>query len=70
MKSSILKESLVIVLTGTVVNYPLSLFFLYLFIDILEVEGTFWVGTLTTLAMTITAFIRVYYIRSFYGLPK
>lgn len=60
------KESLVIVLTGTLINYPLSLFLLWVFLDLLEINSVFWIGTFSTLVMTFVAFIRVYYIRGYY----
>ena len=62
----VFRESLVIVLTGTLVNYPLSLFFLWLLMDIVEMDSVFWIGTYSTLGMTIVAFIRVYWIRYYY----
>lgn len=66
MTKGILEESIVTVLTGTAVNYPLSLFFLWFLIDKLEMQSVFWIATCSTLAMTIAAFIRVYWIRSYY----
>lgn len=62
----IVKESGLIVLTGTAINYPLSLFLLWLFLDVFDMRSVFWIGTLSTLVMTLVAFIRVYYIRSHY----
>jgi len=66
----VFRESLVIVLTGTLVNYPLSLFFLWLLMDIVEMDSVFWIGTYSTLGMTVVAFIRVYWIRSWYEKRK
>ena len=68
MKSSskVVRESAVIVLTGTAVNYPLSLLFLYLLIDVVEMESTFWIGTWVTILLTIVAFVRVLWIRAYY----
>ena len=66
MRSKIIRESLVNVSTGLVVNYPLSLLVLYLLLDVFEIQDTFWVGTIVTAVLTITAFIRVFWIRSYY----
>tara|TARA_R100000541_G_scaffold6156_1_gene13639 strand:+ start:1078 stop:1293 length:216 start_codon:yes stop_codon:yes gene_type:complete len=66
----ILKESSVVVLTGLLINYPLSLFFLYLLIDVLGITSVFWIGTLSTLGLTVVAFGRVYIIRRHYELSK
>ena len=64
--SKIIRESLVNVSTGLMVNYPLSLLVLYLLLDVFEIQDTFWVGTIVTAVLTITAFIRVFWIRSYY----
>ena len=66
MRSKIIRESLVNVFTGLMVNYPLSLLVLYLLLDVFEIQDTFWVGTIVTAVLTITAFIRVFWIRSYY----
>jgi len=34
--------------------------------DIVEMDSVFWIGTYSTLGMTIVAFLRVYWIRSYY----
>jgi hypothetical protein len=62
----VLQESLVNVLTGALVNYPLSMFFLWLFMDKLNMQDVFWIATYSTLCMTVIAFIRVYWIRCYY----
>lgn len=62
---SVAKESAVIVLTGTLVNYPLSLLFLWLSLDVMGM-GTLSSGTFTTLCLTLVAYARVYYIRTRY----
>lgn len=66
----VLQESLVNVLTGALVNYPLSMFFLWLFMDKLNMQDVFWIATYSTLCMTVIAFIRVYWIRSWYESRK
>lgn len=63
-----LKESLVTVGSGLVINWPISLALLYIFIDILELS-TFMVSVFLTLAFTFIAIIRVYLIRMFFSRP-
>lgn len=63
---NVLKESAIIVLTGTLINYPLSLLFLWFLMSFLGLNSPFWVGTWTTLGLTVVAFIRVVWIRSYY----
>ena len=65
-RSAILQESLVNVLTGALVNYPLSMFFLWLLMQRLGMQSVFWIATLSTIGMTAIAFIRVYWIRCYY----
>ena len=65
-RSAILQESLVNVLTGALVNYPLSMFFLWLLMQRLGMQSVFWIATLSTIGMTVVAFIRVYWIRCYY----
>lgn len=63
-----LKESLVTVGSGLVINWPISLALLYIFIDILALS-TFMVSVLVTLTFTFIAVIRVYLIRMFFTKP-
>ena len=57
------KETLTTVGTGLLINYPLNLFLLFVFIDILSWENTFYIGTTITALMTVVAYTRVYTIR-------
>ena len=59
------KETLVTVFTGLVSNWPISLGFLYLCIDILELS-TLATSIVITIGMTIVALLRVYTIRMYY----
>ena len=59
------KETLVTVFTGLVINWPISLGFLYLCIDILELS-TLATSIVITIGMTIVALLRVYTIRMYY----
>ena len=70
MQSKIISETFWIVMTGTIINYPLSLFLLWVLLDVFSMESVFWIGTLTTLGLTVVAFIRVYIIRRHYEISK
>ena len=65
-KKKAIKETLVTVFTGLVVNWPISLGFLYLCIDILELS-TLSTSIVVTLGMTVVALLRVYTIRMHYS---
>ena len=65
-KKEAIKETLVTVFTGLVVNWPISLGFLYLCIDILELS-TLSTSIVVTLGMTVVALLRVYTIRMHYS---
>jgi hypothetical protein len=60
------KEVIMTVGTGLVINYPLNLFFLYLFITIMEITNPFTLSVLITAVMTVLAYIRVYLVRRHY----
>ena len=61
-----LKESLVTVGTGLLLNWPISIVLLYLFIDVLALS-TLMVSILLTAVFTIIAVARVYIIRMWYS---
>ena len=60
------KETLVTVFTGLVINWPISIVLLYLFIDVLALS-TLMVSILLTAVFTIIAVARVYIIRMWYS---
>jgi len=60
-----LKESLVTVGTGLVINWPISVVLLYWFIDVLALSS-FIVSILLTGSFTIIAIIRVFAIRMWF----
>ncbi len=60
------KESLVTVGTGLLLNWPISIVLLYLFIDVLALS-TLVVSVLLTGVFTIIAVIRVFIIRMWYS---
>ena len=62
----IAKESWLIVLTGTAINYPASLLSLWFLMSVMDMDSPFWIGTWTTVFLTLLAYARVYYIRSRY----
>ena len=61
-----LKESLVTVGTGLILNWPISIVLLYLFIDVLELS-TLMVSIWLTLVFTVIAVFRVFIIRMWYS---
>ena len=67
-KMKAFKESLVTVGSGLVINWPISVSLLYIFIDILELS-TLLVSIYLTLTFTFIAVIRVYLIRMFFSRP-
>ena len=60
-----LKESIVIVGAGFVINWPISFVLLYWFIDVLDLSS-FTVSILLTGCFTIVAIIRVFAIRMWF----
>ncbi len=60
-----LKESIVTVFSGMLINWPVSIVFLYLFIDILKL-GILEASVYMTMGFTVVALIRVYIIRLFF----
>ena len=60
-----LKESVVTVFSGMLINWPVSIVFLYLFIDVLKL-GILEASVYMTIGFTAVALIRVYIIRLFF----
>ena len=60
-----IKETFVTVFSGLVLNWPLSLGFLYLCFDILELS-TLSTSIVVTVGMTLVALLRVFTIRMYY----
>ena len=60
------KETLVTVFTGLVINWPISLGFLYLCIDVMQLS-TLMTSVVITVGMTIVALLRVFTIRMHYS---
>ena len=61
-KIEAIKETFVTVFTGLIINWPISLGFLYLCIDVMELS-TLLTSIVVTIAMTLVALLRVYTIR-------
>lgn len=60
------KETASIVGTGLLINYPLQIFVIYVLLDLLNVNNSFWLATYSTLIMTVFAYIRVYIVRRYF----
>ena len=60
---SVLKETFVTVFSGLAVNYPLSLFIMWLLIDVLDITSSGAIATISTVIFTVVALVRVYYVR-------
>ncbi len=61
------KETMTAVGTGLLINYPLNLSLLFLFMNILEWDSAFYIGTTVTAIMTVVAYCRVYMIRRYFS---
>ena len=61
-----LKEALVTVGTGFIINWPISIIFLYLFIDLLKLD-ILTTSVFMTFGFTVVAVIRVYLIRMWFS---
>jgi len=59
------KETFVTVFTGLIINWPISLGFLFLCIDILKLD-TLATSIVMTFGMTLVALVRVFTIRMYY----
>jgi len=59
------KETCVTVFTGLIINWPISLGFLFLCIDILKLD-TLATSIVMTFGMTLVALVRVFTIRMYY----
>ena len=57
-----MKESIITVGSGMLINWPVSIVFLYLFIDVLKMD-ILETSIYMTLGFTVVALIRVYIIR-------
>ncbi len=57
------RESIIVVLMGLVINFPLQTFLLWLTIDIWDWRNTLMISIFTQLIITFVALIRLYSIR-------
>ena len=57
-----MKESIITVGSGMLINWPVSIVFLYLFIDVLKMD-ILETSVYMTIGFTVVALIRVYIIR-------
>ena len=59
----ILRETLIIIGTGTIINYPIGILFAWIIIDVWDITDPVKFATLSTIGFFIVAFIRVYVVR-------
>lgn len=59
----ILRETLIIIGTGTIINYPIGILFAWIIIDVWDITNPVTFATLSTIGFFIVAFIRVYVVR-------
>ena len=57
------RESIIVVLMGLVINFPLQTFLLWLTIDIWDWKNTLMISIFTQLIITFVGLLRVYSIR-------
>lgn len=59
----ILRETLIIISTGTIINYPIGILFAWIIIDVWNITDPVTFATLSTMGFFIVAFCRVYVVR-------
>ena len=60
------KETTMVVFTGLLINYPVNLFLLWLFISVMDIKEPLTLSILISFFLTIVAYIRVFIVRSYY----
>ena len=60
------KETATVVFTGLLINYPVNLFLLWLFITVMEITNPLKLSILLSAILTVVAYIRVYMVRKYY----
>jgi hypothetical protein len=63
LNKKIFKETCVIVFTGLIINYPLSILITWLLISVFDITHPLAFATLSTFIFTVVALCRVYIIR-------
>lgn len=48
---------------GTLINYPLNIFFLWVIIENWGITDPFWISNIVTIWFSIVAFTRIYTVR-------
>jgi len=61
-----LAQSLVTVVSGLMINFPLQVLILYVCLNILELTSAFEISVVTSIVLTFTALIRCYIINLFF----
>jgi membrane protein implicated in regulation of membrane protease activity len=59
----ILRETLIIIGTGTIINYPIGILFAWMIIGVWNITNPVMFATLSTIGFFIVSFIRVYVVR-------
>tara|TARA_B100001079_G_C16058026_1_gene360109 strand:- start:359 stop:577 length:219 start_codon:yes stop_codon:yes gene_type:complete len=60
------KETATVIGTGLIINYPLNILLLFIFIDLFDISDPLTLGTLITAVFTIVSYARVYLVRKYY----
>ena len=66
----IMRETLIIVGTGTLINYPIGILFAWVIIGLWGITDPVDFATLSTIGFFIVAFVRVYVVRYLSELRK
>ena len=63
LNKEVFKETLVIVFSGLVLNYPLNIVVIWLLVDLFSLTNAILIATLSSIIFTIVSIIRVYFVR-------
>lgn len=63
LNKEVFKETLVIVFSGLVLNYPLNIVVIWLLVDLFSLTNAILIATLSSVIFTIVSIIRVYFVR-------
>jgi hypothetical protein len=63
INKEVFKETLVIVFSGLVLNYPLNFVVIWLLVDFFTMTSALAIATISTFIFTVVSIIRVYFVR-------
>lgn len=63
INKAVFKETSEIVISGLVVNYPLSIVIIWLIVEVMDITNALAIASISTAIMTVFAYLRVYTIR-------